>query len=40
VIEGEVYDVVEDEQIVKTRGIRRQREEKMAESLVTVTTMP
>lgn len=40
VIEGEMYDVVADEQIVKTRGIRRKRQEKLSESLVTLTTMP
>jgi hypothetical protein len=40
VFEGEVYDIIADEQIVRTRGIRRQRQEKMSESLVTVTTMP
>lgn len=40
VFDGEVYDVVADEQIVRTRGIRRSHQEKLSESLVTVTTMP
>ena len=41
-IEGEPYDVVSDglKQIVRTRGIKRRKRESLAESLVTVTTMP
>jgi hypothetical protein len=41
-ISGEPYEVVADglKQIVKTRGIKRKKREALAESLVTVTTMP
>jgi hypothetical protein len=41
-ISGESYEVVSNglKQIVKTRGIKRKKREAMAESLVTVTTMP
>ncbi len=41
-IDGEPYDVVSDglKQIVRTRGIKRRKRESLAESLVTVTTMP
>jgi hypothetical protein len=42
VIAGEKYEVLAGgtKQIVKTRGLRRKKKEQMAESLVTVTTMP
>jgi hypothetical protein len=42
VIDGEEYEVVSDglAQIIRTRGIKRVQREEMAESLVTVTTMP
>ncbi|GAG35376.1 unnamed protein product, partial [marine sediment metagenome] len=42
VIAGEPYDVVAGgtRQIVRTRGLRRKKQEQMAEALVTVTTMP
>lgn len=41
-IAGEDYEVVSNglAQIVKTRGIKRKKKEAMAESLLTVTTMP
>lgn len=42
IISGEEYEVVVDgtRQIVRTRGLRRKQREQMAESLVTVTTVP
>lgn len=41
-ISGEEYEVVVDgtRQIVQTRGLKRRKREQMAESLVTVTTVP
>ena len=42
IIDGIAYDIVVDgtRQIVRTRGLRKKAKTQMAESLVTVTTVP